>query len=162
LYNNCTYGFCAEENVLYATLLRGAAYCAHPIDDRILIDPNRFIPAIEQGKHSFCFRLSYDPAEKLENNAQEFVNPPYSLNFFPHGDENLAKKVLEVSNSSISLSAFYQTEEGYILRLVNNFDQPVQTDVTICGTSQKITFQKYEAKTFLYCNGKLTEKDIWL
>ena len=109
-----------------------------------------------------CFRLSYDPAEKLENNAQEFVNPPYSLNFFPHGDENLAKKVLEIGNSSIFLSAFYQTEEGYILRLVNNFDQPVQTDVTICGTSQKITFQKYEVKTFLYCNGKLTEKDVWL
>ena len=162
LYNNCTYGFCAEGNDLYATLLRGAAYCAHPIDDRILIDPNRFTPTIEQGRHSFSFRLSYDPAEKLENNAQEFVNMPISLNFFPHGDENLAKKVLEIGNSSISLSAFYQTEEGYILRLVNNFDQPAQTDVTICGTSQKITFQEYEAKTFLYCNGKLTEKDVWL
>ena len=49
LYNNCTYGFSAKGSDLYATLLRGAAYSAHPIDGREdqLIDPNRFIETIE-------------------------------------------------------------------------------------------------------------------
>ncbi len=162
LYNNCTYGFCAEGNDLYATLLRGAAYCAHPIGDRILIDPNRFTPAIEQGRQSFSFRLSYDPAENLENNAQEFVNTPFSLNFFPHGNGDLAKAVLQLDNPAISLSAFYQTEEGYTLRLVNNNHVPSETTVTLCGVSCPVSFTPYEVKTFLYDGKNLTEQTLWM
>ena len=162
LYNNCTYGFSAEGNDLYTTLLRGAAYCAHPIGDRILIDPNRFTPAIEQGRHSFSFRLSYDPAEKLENNAQDFVNPPFSLNFFPHGNGELAKPVLNIDNPAVSLSAFYKTEEGYILRLVNNNPQRMSTELTLCGRTYPITLEKYEVKCFIFANGLLSQKEVWL
>ena len=162
LYNNCTYGFSAEGNDLYATLLRGAAYCAHPIGDRPLIDSNRFVPAIEQGKHSFSFRLSYDSAEMLENNAQEFVNTPYSLNFFPHGQGDLAAKTLQVENKAVSLSAFYQTEDGYILRLVNNNDRENKTGVEIMDKSWQIDFSAYEAKTFLFDGENLTEKELWV
>ena len=162
LYNDCTYGFSAQGNDLYATLLRGAAYCAHPIGDRILIDPNRFTPAIEQGRHSFSFRLSYDPVQRLENNAQEFVNTPFSLNFFPHGDGVLAENVLDVDNSAISLSAFYQTEEGYILRLVNNNAETNQTNLTLCGEIYALSFKKYEVKTYLYDGNSLTEKELWV
>lgn len=162
LYNNCTYGFSAEGNDLYATLLRGAAYCAHPIGDRPLIDPNRFVPAIEQGKHSFSFRLSYDPAEMLENNAQEFVNTPFSLNFFPHGQGDLAAKTLQVENKAVSLSAFYQTENGYILRLVNNNERGNKTAIQLCGKSWQVDFSAYEAKTFLFDGENLTEKEFWV
>lgn len=162
VYNNCTFGFSAEGNDLYATLLRGAAYCAHPIDDRPLIDSNRFVPAIEQGKHSFSFRLSYDPAEKLENNAQEFVNTPFSLNFFPHGQGDLAEKTLQVENKSVSLSAFYQTEEGYILRLVNNNAADVTTSLTLQNTKHSLSFGPYEVKTYLYTGTSLQEKEQWL
>ena len=162
LYNNCTYGFCAEGNSLYATLLRGAAYCAHPIGDRILIDPNRFTPAIEQGKHSFSFRLSYDPAEMLENNAQEFVNQPYSLNFFPHGSGELAKPVLNVDNSAISLSAFYQTEEGYIMRLVNNTPSQATAALTLWGKTYQISLDPYQVKTYSYQENLLQEMELWV
>ena len=162
LYNNCTYGFCAQKNDLYATLLRGAAYCAHPIGDRILIDPNRFTPTIEQGRHSFRFRLSYDPVEKMENLAQEFVNIPFSLNFFPHGDDNLAKPVLELSNPAVSLSAFYQTEGGYILRLVNNNEGAMETELTLSGQKYQLSFAAYQVKTYLYDGNSLTEKEIWV
>ncbi len=162
LYNNCTYGFCAEGNDLYATLLRGAAYCAHPIDDRILLDPNRFTPAIEQGKQSFSFRLSYDSVEKLENNAQEFVNIPYSLNFFPHGSGDLAKQVLNIENSAISLSAFYENADGYILRLVNNNPSAVSTALTLQDKTYQISFNRYEVKTFIYACGALTQKEEWI
>ena len=162
LYNNCTYGFCAQGNDLYATLLRGAAYCAHPIGDRILIDPNRFTPTIEQGRHSFRFRLSYDPMERLENLAQEFVNTPFSLNFFPHGADDLAKPVLELSDPAISLSAFYQTEDGYILRLVNNNENSMGTELTLNGQKYQIPFTAYQVKTYLYNGDCLTEKEYWV
>lgn len=162
LYNNCTYGFCAEGNDLYATLLRGAAYCAHPIDDRILIDPNRFTPAIEQGRHSFCFRLSYDPVELLENKAQEFVNTPFSLNFFPHGNSELAKPVLQMENPSISLSAFYQDASRYVLRFVNNHNSHSATAITLCGKHAHSSFAPYEVKTLIYDGNCLVETDQWL
>ena len=162
LYNNCTYGFCAEGNTLYATLLRGAAYCAHPIDDRILIDPDRFTPAIEQGRHSFSFRLSWDKAEMLENNAQEFVNIPFSLNFFPHGDGNPAKPVLEINNPAVSLSSFYQVDSKYVLRLVNNHGACSKVEITLCGKRFNQSFSPFEVKTLLYDGSSLVEMDCWV
>lgn len=162
LYNNCTYGFSAQGSDLYATLLRGAAYCAHPIEDRALIDENRFTPAIEQGRHSFSFRLSYDSREELENNAQAFVNPPYSLNFFPHGSGDLPRPVLEIDNNAISLSAFYKETERYVLRLVNNNETAQNTIVFLCGKKHPVSFGKFEVKTFLYDGKNLTQKKEWV
>lgn len=162
LYNNCTYGFSAQQGTLYATLLRGAAYCAHPIDDRILIDPNRFTPTIEQGRHSFDFRLSYDRREELENRAQAFVCRPYSLNFFPHGQGNTAHSVLQIENTAVSLSAFYETEQGYILRLVNNNGHPVETKLTVCDQEHTVAFGKYEVKTFCLNGGQWKEMALWV
>lgn len=162
LYNDCTFGFCAEENDLYATLLRGAAYCAHPIEDQELVDKNRFIPYIEQGKHNFSFRLSWDKRQMLENHAQEFVVQPYSLNFFPHGTGSQAKPVLFIDNRAISLSAFYQTEEGYVLRLVNNNDHRTTAGIALCGSNYTLTIEKYQVKTFLYDGNALVEKELWV
>ena len=57
-------------------LLLAGGYCAalysgrgipHPPHvNRNLVDKNRFIPYIEQGKHSFSFRLTYDKRDALE------------------------------------------------------------------------------------------------
>lgn len=162
VYNNCTYGFSAEGNDLYATLLRGAAYCAHPIGDRILLDPNRFTPTIEQGRHRFCFRLSYDNKEELENRAQEFVNQPYSLNFFPHGSGDLPQKVLTVENEKVSLVSFYKDKAGYTLRLINNNEAVQTAEVTLMGKPYSFEFGKYEVKTLAFDGEKLTEKEIWI
>lgn len=161
LYNNCTYSFSAQDGTVYATLLRGAAYCAHPIEDRILIDPNRFTPAIEQGRHSFDFRLSYDRRQELENRAQAFVCQPYSLNFFPHGQGNTAHSVLTIQNPALSLTAFYESEDGYILRLINNNDRTEKTALTVCGQEENAAFAPYEVKTFRIKDGNFTELEYW-
>ena len=162
LYNNCTYGFSAAGNTLFATLLRGAAYCAHPIEDRALIDENRLIPYIEQGRHSFSFRLSYDKRDTAENNAQEFVKPPYSLNFFPHGTEGEVPETLRISDRRISLAAFYQSAEGYTLRLMNNNAFSVTTELHLCGRSTSVTFGKFEAKSFTFDGSTLQEQKMWI
>ena len=162
LYNNCTYGFSADENNLYATLLRGAAYCAHPIEDRPLLNHDGFVPAIEQGRHHFSFRLSYDKKTEAENLAQEFVCPPYGLNFFPHGSGAAAENILTIENRAVSVPAFYKTAEGYILRLLNNNETPTDAEVRLCGTTTRICFAPYEAKTFLFNGETLEEKPIWV
>ena len=53
-------GYCA---VLYSG--RGILHLPHV--NRNLVDKNRFIPYIEQGKHSFSFRLTYDKRDALED-----------------------------------------------------------------------------------------------
>ena len=166
LYNNCTYGFSAEGNDLFVTLLRGAAYCAHPIEDqngiRELIDKNRYIPYIEQGRHEFSFRLSYDRCEELENNAQEFCNPPYSLNFFSHGTGKPARETLRLSDRRISVVSFYRTENGYTLRLINNNPAPVSATLCLCGKDYALSFGKFEVKSFTYDGNALTEQPLWI
>ncbi|MBQ3356191.1 MAG: hypothetical protein IJG45_03665 [Oscillospiraceae bacterium] len=162
LYNNCTNGFSAEEGALYATLLRGVAYSAHPIEDRPLIEKNRFIPYIEQGRHEFSFRLAYHERTTLENRAQEFVIPPYSLCFFPHGSGAIAKDTLRVDNPAVSLAAFYQTEDGYTLRLCNNNEVEVVAAVSLCGKETTLRFGKYETKTVVFDGKVFKEKLLWV
>lgn len=162
LYNNCTYGFSADGNTLYATLLRGAAYCAHPIDERPLLNHDGFVPAIEQGRHHFSFRLSYDKKSEAENRAQEFVMPPYSLCLFPHGTGTADEALLTVDNRAVSVSAFYKTDEGYILRLVNNNETATAADIILCGNGYRISFIPYEVKTFRFDGKTLEEKPIWV
>ena len=60
----------------HGLLLAGGGYCPvlysgrgilHlPHENRNLVDKNRFIPYIEQGKHSFSFRLTYDKRDTLK------------------------------------------------------------------------------------------------
>ena len=163
VYNDCTFGFSAQGQDLYATLLRGAAYCAHPIGDRPLVkDPTRFTSYIEQGRHTFRFRLSWDPRQALESNALSFINKPYCLNFFPHGEGAQQSLGLAVDNRAVSLWAFYQTEEGYILRLVNNTPSAQAAVVTVAGHSFELSFTPYEAKGCLFDGSALTELQQWL
>ena len=162
LYNDCTNGFSMDGNTLYATLLRGAAYCAHPIEDRPLIEKNRFIPYIEQGRHAFSFRLAYHKRAELENKAQEFVNKPDSLCFFPHGGGVTAKDALTIENPAISLAAFYQTETGFTLRLLNNNETETDVCVALCGKTASLHFGKFEAKTVVFDGETFTETPLWV
>ena len=161
VYNDCTFGFSHDGDALYATLLRGVAYCAHPIGNRPLIKRNIFIPYVEQGKHTFRFRISYDKKQELENNAQEFVATPFAINFFPHGGGRVASSAVFIDNKAVSLVACYQEKGVYVLRMVNNNETPTQATVTVNGKAFCVTFGKYDAKTYLFDGEQLTEKEIW-
>ena len=121
LLSKDTYGYSAEENNLYITLLRGIAHCAHPIGGYPLVDETRHIPYVEQGKHVFAFRLFYGETSGFENETALFNQGVYSLNVFPHGTQSDFKETVRLSNMEIALSSCRQTEEGVELRLFNNF-----------------------------------------
>ena len=161
VYNDSTYGYSCQDSTISATLLRGVAYCAHPIGDNPLIDTDRYIASIEEGKHTFRFRIACDPVSQLENKAMEFMNVPYTLNYFPHGT-NPAGEVLEnqllIANKEISLEAFYRDENRYILRLMNNQDQQTTGEIALCGVKETFAFGKYEVKTLCYEDGVLREQ----
>lgn len=159
--NDCTYGFSAEGDDLYITLLRGIAYCAHPIGDRPLLEEGRYIPFAETGRHTFRFRIGYCKRSEVENAVQEFVTKREGLNYFPHGQKQEVKK-FEISNKAISLSACYYEDGEYLLRLFNN-NATSQTARIGCGeATAEWKFGKYEVKTLLFNGKRFEEKKIWL
>ncbi len=160
LYNDSTFGFSCENGTIIATLLRGADYCAHPIGNNPLIDTDRYISEIEEGSHSFRFRLACDPISQLEVKAAEFMNIPYALNYFPGGDRpagEIPEKKLLIDSSEICLEAFYRDGDRYILRLFNNQDKQAEAVVSLGDANGRFIFRKYEVKTLCFANGKLTE-----
>ena len=98
----------------------------------------------------------------MENNAQEFCNPPYSLNFFSHGTGKPARETLRLSDRRISVVSFYRTENGYTLRLINNNPAPVSATLCLCGKDYALSFGKFEVKSFTYDGNALTEQPLWI
>ena len=162
LYNKGVYSFACEQNTMQATLLRGVAYCAHPIDKRPILFRDRFTPYIEQGRHEFSFRFGYNELSELENNAQEFLNGDYSLSFFPHGDGYDFSGGVEINTKVVSLVSLYRDGDGYTLRLINNNGQEECAEFTVFGVKTKAKFGKFEVKTFELKNGKIKEKELWV
>lgn len=93
--------------------------------------------------------------------AAEFMNVPYALNYFPHGlmpaGETLENRLI-IENKEVSLVAFYQDGDRYILRLLNNQDKQTTAEISLCGVNYTTTFGKYEVKTLCYIDGVLNEQ----
>lgn len=159
--NDCVYSFAADGDDLYLTLLRGVAYCAHPIGDRQLIDKDRYISFIEPGRHTFTFRIGYAKRIEMENIAQEFTTRREGLNYFPHGKRE-QPKTFTLTDKAISLSALYIDGGKTIARLFNNSAEEHTTEVNFGGARKSLNFGKYEVKTIEFDGKGIVEKEIWL
>lgn len=160
IINNCCYGSSFSfENTIELSLLRGTAYCAHPIPNRSLVPENRYIKRMDQGENNFSFRLIPAKVNELEKNAREFNQKPYALNVFPTGTGqsfNCCK--IEISNPDIVIQTIKKGEmtEGYVIRLLNNNCVPASAKLCVRDTEKELEFGAYEAKTVIY-NGEITE-----
>ncbi len=160
VFNNCTYGSMFENNTMYISLLRGAAYCTHPIEDRQLVPENRYIKRIDQCEHTYSFRIAVTNREALERMALEFNQRPFVQNVFPTAlcTSNDREKTLVIDNNNIVLVAFKKSidEEGYIIRLMNNSEYSANTKISIGSQNVELSFGKFEVKTVVY-NGAFQE-----
>ncbi|MBR3300279.1 MAG: alpha-mannosidase, partial [Clostridia bacterium] len=152
VFNNCTYGSMYENGILYISLLRGAAYCTHPIPDRQLVPENRYIKRIDQCEHTYSFRIAVAKREDLERMALEFNQKPFVQNVFPIATKSETKeKSLVIDNKNIVLAAMKKSDDvGFILRLFNNSENKAQTDISIGDAKAKLNFEKYEVKTVVF------------
>ncbi len=142
---------------LYLTLLNGSVYCAHPIGDRPLVDKERFVDYIENGKHRFDFRLIVDDKESIERRAQEFAETPYSVNMYPHGDGKISQNEIVLEGDKVVLTSLRKSVSGgYIIRLFNNNSRRNSCCLKIRDTVKILTIGKYSFVT-LYYNGKKIE-----
>ena len=162
LMNSGVYGSHFENGALYQTLVRGVTYCAHPIEDRMLIPDDRFTKKIDQGESNFSFRFGVVKRDELDRKTQEFVQKPYGLNIFPIPNQSkLDDFSIRLDDEIVTLVTMKKADgrEGFVLRLHNNTAHAVNTGVTLNNAYLPLAFGKFEVKTVLYENGRLTELD---
>ena len=163
VYNKGTYSFANEDGAAYATLLRGVAYCAHPIDDRPLLPWERFVPYVEQGKHEFSFRMGVCELKELEKNAEEFCAPTFAVNAYPHGKETQLQGAVELNNANIALKALKKSKDGrFLFRLINNYDKEQKCVLQVQNMGKALRFTPYEVKTVSFDGEVLREESEML
>lgn len=159
--NTGVYGSHYENGAIYMSLIRGATYCAHPIGDRPLLPQGRFIKKIDQGESVFSFRLSALDAASLERRTQEFVQKPYALNIFPIKSAHCKLSDFDVSldDKTVSLVTMKKADgkDAVIFRLLNNSENDVVTVLNVNSKKIRLSFGRYEVKTIIYADGKLSE-----
>ena len=164
VFKDGTYGCSVEDGKLYIDLLNGAVYCAHPVGELPIIDPNEYNKYIDTGRQEFRFRIAICDERELESESVKFIQKPYALNFYPHGkgDTHEISPVV-ISNDNITLSCFRKTnDDTFMIRLFNNYKESAHSTCTVFGKSIELDFGKYEVKTLLLKNGELTESDSML
>ena len=144
---------------LYITFLNGASYCAHPTWDFLPLTPRgRYDAGIEQGVHDFSLRLSVNKLDECERISKEFNEPIYGTLCFPHGDGNVPKNMIVVSNNKIVISALKRRNDGtYLIRLYNGSFKADDTELEIKGIKKNVHFKKFEFKTFVYDGKNIIE-----
>jgi len=164
IFNNCTYGSMFENSTMYISLLRGAAYCTHPIPERSLVPENRYIKRIDQCEHTYSFRIAVVKRVELERMSLEFNQKPFVQNVFPTAlsVSDGKEKTLVIENNNIVLVAMKKSieENGYVIRLMNNTEQFVNTTISLGNESKEVSFGKYEVKTLIYNNNFNEYKEL--
>lgn len=157
-----SFGSSYQDGKIYLTLLRTAAYCAHPAGERPLLRDGIFVPRIDQGRRDFSFRLQITERKALKHNADIFVEKPYALNIFPTKEDQKAHQFqVETDNPTISVVTIKKgtQKEGYLIRLINNTNSTEACKLRFGNTIQHLSFCRYEVKTICYNDGELSECD---
>lgn len=154
--NDRTYGFDVQAGELRCSLLRSAAYAAHPVADDIPIVPHyRFIPRIDQGERVFRFWISAGPAAdrlaRIEREAAIRNAPPFALCCYPTGEGTEPRPPVLLDNPALQLTALKLAEDGrrLVLRLFESSGKPQQTRLKLPAfdLTQDLEFGPFELKT---------------
>ena len=157
LINDSTYGFDFKDGELRISMLRSAAYAAHPVEERIpIVRQDRFEPRLDQGERLFKFWLNAGDASqrnaKIESETLLKSETPMALCCFPDGIGEKVTPAIVLSDDMVQLSAMKLAEEGerLIIRLFEPTGSKRETRVRI--EPLKVDFQAkldgFEIKTF--------------
>jgi alpha-mannosidase len=161
--NKGTYGSSFFKGTISPTLLRSAAYCAHPLGDKVILPQDRYMPHMDIGERDFCFTIV--AGEKILEDigkTNEFVqNSPLAVCYYPLNKVRNAKGIFSVDNPNIVISSIYKKAgiKGTIYRIYNAVESVEK--VTLCfgvENEQLVdSFKPFEVKTYLYDRNKLKE-----
>lgn len=168
--NDGTYGLAAKDGVLWLSLLRSAAYTAHPIGERKILPQDRYTPHIEQGERLYRFALLGGPAAAVlpgaGRRADIFGERPMALSAFPAGDgaATLPPFLTLTGDDAVQMTTLKQAADGdgLILRL---FDPTADgRSVTLQGAGLAapltVTLAPFEVVTLRLRDGVATPCDL--
>jgi alpha-mannosidase len=167
--NDGTYAASFRRGELRLTLLRSPAYAAHPILDRPLLEQDRYLPRIDQGRRRFGFWLGAgrrkDRLDAIDREALVCNEEPMALSFFPCGEGEPLEQGPALSDRVVQLSALKRSEDGrdWLVRLFNPTDRARRTTLTIPAlkVSEKLRLEPYRILTLRADEtGKVRETDL--
>lgn len=83
--NDSVYGSCVKDGALNLSLIRSAAYCAHPIFDRPLVPQDRYMPHMDLGETVYEFAIKCGEVKNVEEAIPRMADvlneKPYALAF---------------------------------------------------------------------------------
>lgn len=167
--NNGIYGSCfdSKSGDLKYTLLRSASYCAHPVDTRVVMPQDRYMPYIEQGERDFSFSFSVGGCDDIKpfaaRKAQHFNMKPMALSFYPTGIGTIPSSPLKLLDTSvITINAFKKADngDGYIIRLFNPTNKNQSCSLKFYDSEITLEFGCYEIKTIRFDGKEFSETNL--
>ena len=165
--NNGVYGSSYKGNELKITLLRSPSYCAHPIDDRVVMMQDRYLPYIEQGERDFKFKFDFgkknEVVDKSSRIAQQFNMKPMALSLYPTGVGVKTEAPFELSGTSvINVVAMKKATigEGIIVRLFNPTDSEQIATFRYKNHIHNISFSRFEVVTLRCSENCIDQVDL--
>jgi alpha-mannosidase len=167
--NDGIYGSDFPDGEIRMSLLRSAAYSAHPFMERPLVPQDRYRPRMEQGERRYRFWVSGGPAEErldtVDREALARNQAPFLLSFFPSGHGEKPQPGPSLSDAVVQMPVFKQAEDGcsWIIRLFEPAGQARKTVLRIPALSveKEISLAPFELKTFRITGaGAMEECDL--
>lgn len=162
--NNCVYGGCVVDGALYKSLLRSPVYCAHPIDDRPLLDEHRTYDRTGMGEYQYQFVLQMSlGGYRMETvrEAQLMHEPPIVVQHFSPGTEqNKISGMISVSGA-VAVSAVKLAEDGrgLIIRLYEPTGNGSAFSIQCMETQINDVLSPFESRTYRFHDNHLTTCD---
>lgn len=168
--NDGTYGSDFADGELRLSLLRAAAYSAHPIGERPVVVQDRCLPRIDQGERLFTFWFEGGPAkDRLETIDREALvrnEKPFLLSFFPAGTGTPPLPAVILDDRAIQLAAFKKAEgsDDFILRLFEPTGKKRTTTLRLpsLGIKRRVHLKAFEIKTFRVNRRSRTLREVGL
>ena len=165
LINFGTYGSDCINGTINQTLINSSAYCAHPIDDREILEQDRFNPRIDIGERRFSFIIYAGQSNEVLNHVDyvSLINQqkPYVMNYFPTGSGEKPSKFITLDNKTVQLISLKQSidKSGIVLRLFNPTTevQKAVVDFEVEGIKFSIELNSYQYKTYKIMDKKVIE-----
>lgn len=166
IINTGTYGFSANEQILYITLMHSAGFCAHPIGDRDIIPQDRYTPHMDLGERVFDFVLTAGNdriKEDIPRKSAITNEQPVSLSFYPPQGKKKPLPLVVAKGDNVEIPAVFKNENGSItVRVFNPFNRTtdIQLDFPIYKRTINTILNPYEIKTFKVSEAMTEETDL--
>ncbi|WP_304942189.1 glycoside hydrolase family 38 C-terminal domain-containing protein [Vallitalea guaymasensis] len=158
IINDRIYGSDYKNGEIRLSLLRSPRYgCLAKEEDRRYLYNDGYVYHTDQGVNVFNFWINggdiNSRMETIDNEALIKHEKPYILSFFPSGDGEIARPLIELDNEAVMISAFKKQIETnqYILRLYNTVGNPskVNINIPLLGVGNIVEMGSFEVKTLL-------------